>query len=532
MPDDRRPDGPNSKVRRTRLGARPSAPDRAPPGPRMPRGPRPPDPRREQREQREPRTLPILHQDKWIVAINKPVGLPVIGHDEEASVLSIIRQQIRVRRRDQGPWTLHQLDQYASGITLLALTPTARENIMRSRRFERFYLVLVEGPPAAESAPENGTVSTEQKGRDTGVVRQLVTHYQRLAVRDGRALLRLRPRTDAPGQIERHLRQIGAVPVIGPKGFVGLHLAEVTFSHPDSSERMRLSCPAPAWMYDAVGLPAPQSDTPETTEGWDEVADWYAGMLGSSRSDLHTDLVHPGVDRLLTLTPGQRLLDVACGEGTLAARFDPRDVAVVGIDASPRLIELAQQRHLKHAHFELGDARTLERLSLEPFDAASCVLALMNINPLEPVMRGIASALKPGGRFVAVVLHPAFRTPRRSSWVWVGATPESQQQHRRVDAYLSIEPIEIVMNPGAVASGEPPITTVTYARPLQSYIRAITSAGLLIDSIEEWSSPRQSEPGPRAQEENRARREFPMFLAIRAIKPAQGLGIAITDPAS
>jgi hypothetical protein len=36
--------------------------------------------------------------------------------------------------------------------------------------------------------------------------------------------------------------------------------------------------------------------------------------------------------------------------------------------------------------------------------------------------------------------------------------------------------------------------------------------------MEEWPSLRQSQPGPRAQEENRARREIPMFLALRAVK--------------
>ena len=53
-----------------------------------------------------------------------------------------------------------------------------------------------------------------------------------------------------------------------------------------------------------------------------------------------------------------------------------------------------------------------------PFDLAACVLALMNIDPLEPVVRGVAQCLAPGGRFVMVILHPAFRSPGLTSWGW------------------------------------------------------------------------------------------------------------------
>jgi hypothetical protein len=41
---------------------------------------------------------------------------------------------------------------------------------------------------------------------------------------------------------------------------------------------------------------------------------------------------------------------------------------------------------------------------------------------------------------------------------------------------------------------------------------------LLIDSIEEWPSHKSSTSGPKAAAENAARKEIPMFLAIRAVK--------------
>ena len=87
-----------------------------------------------------------------------------------------------------------------------------------------------------------------------------------------------------------------------------------------------------------------------------------------------------------------------------------------------------------------------------------------------------------------------------------------------MDGYLSPGHREIVMNPGAVSGGADRVVTLTHHRPLQSYVRLLREAGSLIDALEEWPSARESEPGPRAAEENRTRREIPMFLAIRAVR--------------
>jgi SAM-dependent methyltransferase len=187
----------------------------------------------------------------------------------------------------------------------------------------------------------------------------------------------------------------------------------------------------------------------------------------------------------------------------------------------------------------VGDARDLARVAgrvggepggFGPFDAATCIMALMNIDPPEPVLHGCSSLLAPGGVLVVVILHPAFRAPGQTSWAWEEApngsdrrretAKNSARQYRRVDGYLSTGQAEIVMNPGHAAHGKRPVTTWTFHRPIQSYFKALAEAGFLVESLEEWPSLRRSEPGPRAAEENRARREIPMFLGLRAVKRA------------
>ena len=89
-------------------------------------------------------------------------------------------------------------------------------------------------------------------------------------------------------------------------------------------------------------------------------------------------------------------------------------------------------------------------------------------------------------------------------------------QFRRIDAYMSETSAEITMNPGSASSGAEAVTTTTFHRPISEYVRALAGAGFVLEDLEEWTRPRESEPGPRADEENRARTEIPMFLAFRA----------------
>jgi hypothetical protein len=110
-----------------------------------------------------------------------------------------------------------------------------------------------------------------------------------------------------------------------------------------------------------------------------------------------------------------------------------------------------------------------------------------------------------------VITHPAFRAAGQTDWGW---DEKSRTQYRRVDGYLSAGQKQIVMNPGR--GGD--VTTITFHRPLQAYSQAMAKAGLLIERIEEWPSLRESTSGPRAVEENRARREIPLFLCVRCVK--------------
>ena len=59
--------------------------------------------------------------------------------------------------------------------------------------------------------------------------------------------------------------------------------------------------------------------------------------------------------------------------------------------------------------------------------------------------------------------------------------------------------------------------TWSFHKPIEVYSQMLFENGFLIEKIEEWTSEKKSE-GKMARAENRARDEFPMFMAISAVK--------------
>ena len=101
---------------------------------------------------------------------------------------------------------------------------------------------------------------------------------------------------------------------------------------------------------------------------------------------------------LLAPQPGENILDLGCRTGYLTAQIAAAGASVLGIDSSTQLIEEARRSH-PDIRFEVGDARNLTYV--EQFDAVFSNAVLNWIVEPEAVVRGVARALKPAGRFVA-----------------------------------------------------------------------------------------------------------------------------------
>jgi ubiquinone/menaquinone biosynthesis C-methylase UbiE len=241
---------------------------------------------------------------------------------------------------------------------------------------------------------------------------------------------------------------------------------------------------------------------------WGGVSDWYDEHL-SEKDTYHEKVVLPNLLRLVDPKPGMSILDIACGQGFFAKHFLTKGASVTGVDIAPELIARAK-KNAPSGTFYVSPSHKLSMIKDQSIDHAVITLAIQNIKEVGETFQEIARVLKSGGSLTIVMNHPAFRIPRVSSW---GYDDEAGIQYRRLDTYLSESQTEIDMHPGQKDGPK----TVSFHRPLQWYIKALTKHGLLIDRLEEWTSHKES-VGKRAKAENKARKEFPLFLALRAVK--------------
>jgi len=132
--------------------------------------------------------------------------------------------------------------------------------------------------------------------------------------------------------------------------------------------------------------------------------------VGEKGHYYHENLIFPSSLRLLSLKPGDSLIDLGCGQGVLCGQI-PKQVAYTGVDAAPSLIQKAKQRF--RGDFLVADLT--KPLNLNGFSHAAMILVLQNIEEPEMALQNAAKALKPGGKFLLVLNHPCFRIPRQSS---------------------------------------------------------------------------------------------------------------------
>ncbi|MBP9781845.1 methyltransferase domain-containing protein [Candidatus Woesebacteria bacterium] len=245
------------------------------------------------------------------------------------------------------------------------------------------------------------------------------------------------------------------------------------------------------------------------TGSWQQVTPWYNKLVGNDGHYYHQHVVLPGVLRLLQLQPEHSLVDLGCGQGILARQIPPI-AEYLGLDVASSLIAEAQQGQLPATYtFKTANvARPLQ--PAEPrFTHAAIVLALQNMESAQVALQNAANFLVPGGTLVLVLNHPCFRIPRQSGW---GSDEKTKQQYRWINRYLSPLKIPITMNPGQQQSA----VTWSFHHSLQDYSQMLQEAGFVITKLEEWTSDKQSE-GAAAKQENRARSEFPLFMAIKAL---------------
>jgi 2-polyprenyl-3-methyl-5-hydroxy-6-metoxy-1,4-benzoquinol methylase len=250
---------------------------------------------------------------------------------------------------------------------------------------------------------------------------------------------------------------------------------------------------------------------------WDQNARWWDGKMGEG-NDWHRVLIAPSEERLLAVQAGERVLELACGNGQFARRLASMGASVVACDSSPAFLDCARLRtiddadKIEYRRLDLTDEQQLQRLGAAEFDAAVCNMALMDIACITPLLRAVRRTLKSSGRFVFSIPHPCFNTNgtkllvERDDYQGNGSTTFTV----RVSQYRNLRPQKGI---GIVGQPQP---HYYFHRPLHTLLGTCFAAGMMLDGLEEPSFS-ASATNLAARWDNYA--EIPPVLAARLRVP-------------
>ena len=270
-------------------------------------------------------------------------------------------------------------------------------------------------------------------------------------------------------------------------------------------------------------IPAdPRQANRETQEAWNENAAFWDGRMGEG-NDFVEVLEWPALERLLQLRPGERVLDIACGNGLTSRRLAAMGAEVVAFDFASEMIARAEGRacqdgdRITYLVLDATDEAALLALGERRFDAAICNMALFDMAEIEPLMRALARLLRPSGRFVFSVIHPCFNNP---SVTHLGELIDREGDSQTVYSVKVSGYISPLTARGFAIAGQPR-PQLYFHRPLQALLGAGFAAGFVLDGLEERAFAPDHPQGRNALTWGGHYAEIPPVLVARLRLPGQ-----------
>ena len=260
-------------------------------------------------------------------------------------------------------------------------------------------------------------------------------------------------------------------------------------------------------------MPSPLEQNSNVQRAWNANAEFWDERMGEG-NDFFKLLVWPAVERLLRVQAGERLLDVACGNGLTSRRLAHLKARVTAFDFSEAMIQLARKRsgaeEIDYRVMDAADREKLLELGIAAFDGVLCNMALMDMADIGPLMSALPSLLRKNGRFVFSVIHPCFNNP---------ATVQMSEVEDRAGTMVTTYSVKIsryltaYAQAGLAMIGQPE-PHLYFHRPLSALLAPALKTGLVLDGIEECAFPAEPRGGSGALSWTRFS-EIPAALVAR-----------------
>lgn len=233
-------------------------------------------------------------------------------------------------------------------------------------------------------------------------------------------------------------------------------------------------------------------DHPISYEAYRKLAKRYAEIIDVKPHNAEYE--RPALLRLMPDVKGKRVLDAGCGTGSLTEWLLDKGAEVIGVDASPHMLQHAEERvggKARLVQHNLDDP--LSFLENNTIDLIALSLVMHYIKNLEPLFHEFHRILKPGGELIFSLEHPIstfhdrpsdnYYEPSVTTYDWRGFTEE-------------------------------PVAVPSYRRALQDYTESLANAGFTIERLLE---PKPSEKFKKTLPESYARHLiYPSFMVIKA----------------
>ena len=216
--------------------------------------------------------LNIVHEDEWIVVVDKPSGIivhPGAGNKSGTLVNALLFHsgKLPLASDEVRPGIVHRLDKDTTGLIVVAKNDKALRSLAKQfhdRNVKKNYIALVRGNVESDNGKIDAPINRSEVFRkkmavDYGKGKEAVTIFHVLKRFDRFSVLRLELMTGRTHQIRVHLKHIGH-PVLGDPAYgygnetsrQALHAEKLAFTHPGTGEFVEFFSPVPDDMMEVI----------------------------------------------------------------------------------------------------------------------------------------------------------------------------------------------------------------------------------------------------------------------------------------